>query len=127
MIWAVGLVAIVVAFGALFHFVAPACACSPVKTARADMATIATAVEAYHTRWHVYTGNFAALSADLGSGTGPVGPGTRTYTVIIPAHGCTDNRGNPMRMPRDRNDRPGFCVRDNVTGDGVFCPGVSPN
>ncbi len=94
-----------------------------VKTARANMQTIADAVQSYRVRWQVYTTSFGSLSADLGSTTGPLGPGTRSYSITIGSGNCTDNKGNSVGIAPPN----GFSVSDNVSTDGVFCSGISPN
>jgi type II secretory pathway pseudopilin PulG len=96
---------------------------SQVKTARANMQTISNAVQAYRTRWQVYTSSFEALSADLGSSTGPVGPGSRTYTITIGGGNCTDSKGNSFGAAPTES----FSVSDNIESDGVYCPGISPD
>jgi type IV pilus assembly protein PilA len=92
-----------------------------VKTARANMQTIADAVQAYKVRFQIYTASFQDLSGDLGNSTGPVGPGTRTYSINLNGSGCTDDEGTL------EPGTPAFTVTDNVPGDGVFCLGISPN
>jgi type IV pilus assembly protein PilA len=100
---------------------------SQVKTARANMQTIADAVQAYAARWTVFTSSFAALSGDLQNSTGPLGPGTRTYTITIGSGTCTDNCpggvcNNVGNVPPNE-----FSISSNVSTDGVFCPGISPD
>jgi type IV pilus assembly protein PilA len=93
---------------------------SQVKTARANMQTIANAVQAYRVRTGQYTTSFTNLSGDLGNTTGPTGPGSRTYTIQTSMTGCTDNQLNAYAGTA------AFGVEDQLS-DGVFCPGISPN
>jgi prepilin-type N-terminal cleavage/methylation domain-containing protein len=100
---------------------------SQIKTARANMQTISNAVQAYRTRWQVYTSSFGALSADLGSANGPAGPGTRTYSITLGAGSCTDNCPGGVCNSYGTAPSTSFSVSDNVATDGVYCPGISPD
>jgi type II secretory pathway pseudopilin PulG len=100
---------------------------SQVKTARANMQTIANAEQAYRTRWQAYTSSFEALSADLGTANGPSGPGSRTYTITIGAGNCTDNCPGGVCNSLGAAPSTSFSVSDNIESDGVYCPGISPD
>ena len=96
---------------------------SQIKTARANMQTIASAVQAYRVRWQVYPSSLAALSGDLGN-TAINGPAGRTaYSFSTTGGTCTDNQDNPVGSSPPF----GFSVNDNVASDGVYCLGVSPD
>jgi type IV pilus assembly protein PilA len=98
---------------------------SQVKTARANMQTIANAEQAYRVRTGVYTNSIALLSGDLGNTSGPSGPtGRAPYAIAVPGTTCTDNS---QPTPVTYAGSPSFSVSDATASDGTFCPGISPN
>jgi type IV pilus assembly protein PilA len=95
---------------------------STVRTARANMQTIANAEQSYKLQQtpHAYTADITQLS-DLPQG-GIQGPEGRTYTVMLTGQ-CNPTPvkgGTAVDIPAGS-----FAVQSSVADDGCYIPGVS--
>ena len=108
---------------------------SELKTARANMQTIANGLQAYKVRdpSHLYPLLLSDLTTDLGrdfSSAAPdnAGPGTRTYTFTQETAMGTCNDGNMTPITYyATTDSPVPVVVSSWANDGCFVPGATSN